>query len=200
MDSQTQLLTSSNRLAFIRPGPSVVYINHPPVSARGGGAISLFLVKTPHRDFSHAHMSALPGDVTSLATECNATECNYALRSLDSTHLASAPFASTLSSITLVVYSINMTLALVAARNQLNGMRVILNNVTGSPSPTVIQCANTVTGFFFNNHNGIAVICVTKSRTGNYDFRACARARGFPGSTVFGRTHTLRRACRAITR
>ena len=41
---------------------------------------------------------------------------------------------------------------------------------------------------------------VTKSRTGNYDFRACARARGFPGSTVFGRTHTLRRVCRAITR
>ena len=29
----------------------------------------------------------------------------------------------------------------------------------------------------------IAVICGTKSRTGNYDFRACARARGFPGST-----------------
>ena len=37
------------------------------------------------------------------------------------------------------------------------------------------------------------MICVTKSRTGNYDFRACARARGFPGSTRFGRTHTLRR-------
>ena len=46
----------------------------------------------------------------------------------------------------------------------------------------------------------IAVICVTKSRTGNYDFRTCARAQGFPGSTVFGRTHTLRRVCRAITR
>ena len=46
----------------------------------------------------------------------------------------------------------------------------------------------------------MAVICITKSRTGNYDFRACARARGFPGSTVFGRTHTLRRVCRAITR
>ena len=44
----------------------------------------------------------------------------------------------------------------------------------------------------------IALICVTKSRTGNYDFRACAL--GFPGSTVFGRTHTLRRVCRAITR
>ena len=29
----------------------------------------------------------------------------------------------------------------------------------------------------------IAVICVTKRRTGDYDFRACARARGFPGST-----------------
>ena len=29
----------------------------------------------------------------------------------------------------------------------------------------------------------IAVICVTKSRTGDYDFRACARARGFCGST-----------------
>ena len=29
----------------------------------------------------------------------------------------------------------------------------------------------------------IAVICVTKSRTGDYDFRACARARGFRGST-----------------
>ena len=27
-------------------------------------------------------------------------------------------------------------------------------------------------------HSHIAVICVTKSRTGNYDFRACARARG----------------------
>ena len=80
--------------------------------------------------------------MTSLATECNA------LRSLDSTHLASAPFASTLSSITLVVYSINMTLTLVAARNQLNCMRVIINNVTGSPSPTVIQCANTATVFF----------------------------------------------------
>ena len=26
----------------------------------------------------------------------------------------------------------------------------------------------------------IAVICVTKSRTGNYDFRACARARVSP--------------------
>ena len=50
-------------------------------------AISLFLVKTPHRNFSHAHMSALPGDATSLATECSA------LRSLDSTHLASAPVA-----------------------------------------------------------------------------------------------------------
>ena len=46
----------------------------------------------------------------------------------------------------------------------------------------------------------IAVIYVTKSRTGNYDFRACARARGFPGSTLFGRTHMLRRVCRAITR
>ena len=46
----------------------------------------------------------------------------------------------------------------------------------------------------------IAMICVTKSRTGNYEFRACARARGFPGSTWFGRTHTLRRVCRAITR
>ena len=32
----------------------------------------------------------------------------------------------------------------------------------------------------------IAMICVTKSRTGNYDFRGCARARGFPGSTRFG--------------
>ena len=49
------------------------------------------------------------------------------------------------------------------------------------------------------NCHAIAMICVTKSRTGNYDFRACARARGFPGSTVFGRTHTLRRVCRAIT-
>ena len=29
----------------------------------------------------------------------------------------------------------------------------------------------------------IAVICVTKNRTGDYDFRACARARGFRGST-----------------
>ena len=29
----------------------------------------------------------------------------------------------------------------------------------------------------------IAVICVTKSRTGDYNFRACARARGFRGST-----------------
>ena len=29
----------------------------------------------------------------------------------------------------------------------------------------------------------IAVICVTKSRTEDYDFRACARARGFRGST-----------------
>ena len=48
--------------------------------------------------------------------------------------------------------------------------------------------------------NNSAVIYVTKSRTGNYDFRACARARGFPGSTLFGRTHTLRRVCRAITR
>ena len=46
----------------------------------------------------------------------------------------------------------------------------------------------------------IAMICVTKSRTGNYDFRACARARGFPGSTRVGRTHTLRRVGRAITR
>ena len=46
----------------------------------------------------------------------------------------------------------------------------------------------------------IAVTYVTKSRTVNYDFRACARARGFPGSTLFGRTHMLRRVCRAITR
>ena len=46
----------------------------------------------------------------------------------------------------------------------------------------------------------IAMICVTKSRTGNYDFRARARARDFPGSTRFGRTHTLCRVCRAITR
>ena len=46
----------------------------------------------------------------------------------------------------------------------------------------------------------IAMICVTKSRTGNYDFRACARGRDFPGSTRFGRTLTLRRVCRAITR
>ena len=54
--------------------------------------------------------------------------------------------------------------------------------------------------FFFTNIDAIAMICVTKSRTGNYDFRACARERGFPGSTRFGRTHTLRRVCRAITR
>ena len=33
----------------------------------------------------------------------------------------------------------------------------------------------------------IAVIDVTKSRTGNYDFCACVRARGFPGRTLFGR-------------
>ena len=46
----------------------------------------------------------------------------------------------------------------------------------------------------------IAMIDVTKNRTGNYDFCACARARGFPGRTLFGRTHTLRRVCRAITR
>ena len=46
----------------------------------------------------------------------------------------------------------------------------------------------------------IAMICVTKSRTGNYDFSACARARGFPGSTMFRRTHTHRRVYRAITR
>ena len=107
------------------------------------GAISLFLVKTPHRDFSHAHMSALPGDVTSLATECHALK----VARLDSPCIGSFRIRI-ISSITLVVYSINMTLTLVAARNQLNCMRVILNNVTGSPSPTVIQCANTVTGFF----------------------------------------------------
>ena len=41
----------------------------------------------------------------------------------------------------------------------------------------------------------IAMICVTKSRTGNYDFRACARARGFPGSTMFGRTHVRFAVC-----
>ena len=46
----------------------------------------------------------------------------------------------------------------------------------------------------------IVMICVTKSRTGNYNFRACADARDFPGSTRFGRTHTLRCVCRAITR
>ena len=34
-----------------------------------------------------------------------------------------------------------------------------------------------------NITSSIAVICVTKSRTGDYDFRACARARGFRGST-----------------
>ena len=34
------------------------------------------------------------------------------------------------------------------------------------------------------------LICVTKSRTGDYDFRACARARGFRGSTFsVGRIH-----------
>ena len=38
-------------------------------------------------------------------------------------------------------------------------------------------------------HAVIAMICVTKSRTGNYDFRACARARGSPGSARFGRTY-----------
>ena len=52
---------------------------------------------------------------------------------------------------------------------------------------------------FYHVQAAIAMICVTKSRTGNYDFRACARARDFPGSTRFGRTHTLRRVCRAIT-
>ena len=35
----------------------------------------------------------------------------------------------------------------------------------------------------------IAMICVTKSRTGNYEFHTCARTRVFPGSTRFGRTH-----------
>ena len=39
---------------------------------------------------------------------------------------------------------------------------------------------------FHDNITSIAMIYVTKSRTGNYDFRACARARGFPGSTLFG--------------
>ena len=48
-------------------------------------------------------------------------------------------------------------------------------------------------------HIGIAMICATKSRTGNYDFRACARALGFPGSTRFGRTHTPRRVCRTLS-
>ena len=47
------------------------------------------------------------------------------------------------------------------------------------------------------NNGIIAMICVTKSRTGHY---ACARARGFPCSTMFDRTRTLRRVCRAITR
>ena len=42
----------------------------------------------------------------------------------------------------------------------------------------------------------IAVICVTKSRTGDYDFRACARARRFRASTF----SVVRRVCRAITR
>ena len=47
--------------------------------------------------------------------------------------------------------------------------------------------------------NSIAMICVTKSRTGNYDFRACARARGFPSSSLQCLVgHTLRRVCRAI--
>ena len=30
------------------------------------------------------------------------------------------------------------------------------------------------------SYSAIAMICVTKSRTVNYDFRACARARGSP--------------------
>ena len=67
----------------------------------------------------------------------------------------------------------------------------------------LVKDSNVNTGDKFAHlyyNSTIAVICVTKSRTGNYDFRACARARGFPGSTVFGRTHTLRRVCRAITR
>ena len=72
-----------------------ILIEKTPRSVTMPDAISLFLVKTPHRNFSHAHMSALPGDATSLATECNA------LRSLDSTHLASAPVAPTLSTITV---------------------------------------------------------------------------------------------------
>ena len=77
----------------------------------------------------------------------------------------------------------------------------------GSQIPGFTQCVNhlgsftslSIPGIVISiNGSSVAMICVTKGRTGNYDFRACARARGFPGSTRFGRTHTLRRVCRAI--
>ena len=46
-----------------------------------------------------------------------------------------------------------------------------------------IACLLCIGVILLNKFNSIAVICVTKNRTGDYDFRACARARGFRGST-----------------
>ena len=39
-------------------------------------------------------------------------------------------------------------------------------------------CTHVLTNCARTYNDTIAMICVTKSRTGNYDFRACARARG----------------------
>ena len=59
-------------------------------------------------------------------------------------------------------------------------------------SPLFVACITHYFDFHFDTDSrpmdyisvaAIAVICVTKSRTGDYDFRACARARGFRGST-----------------
>ena len=73
---------------------------------------------------------------------------------------------------------------------RMRSMRSFSFKWNSDDSATSFQCSTKL----------VTMICVTKSRTGNYDFRACARARGFPGSTMFGRTRTLRRVCRAITR
>ena len=47
----------------------------------------------------------------------------------------------------------------------------------------MMQHTGTISQQFNSYTLTIAVIRVTKSRTGDYDFRACARARGFRGST-----------------
>ena len=66
----------------------------------------------------------------------------------------------------------------------MESMRVINYNCRGLPNHSNKLYSRPVVKEIFNDQKAdIAVICVTKSRTGDYDFRACARARGFRGST-----------------